>query len=203
MPPLFFYIFAVLAVAGAVALVCFRNPVSSAMSMVVSFIGLAAMFVGLNAYFVGVIQILVYAGAIMVLFLFIIMLLDLKVEKNIKIRTPIIAAGFVIPALFLVQLLGVLQKTPAEEGQPLALKAAAAEFHQDGKEPAEQTRIYQALADEESPSLPDVHLIGNTLFNRYNFPLQIVGVLLLVATVGVVALSKKGATDRRQDANSK
>ena len=77
MSPLFFYIFTVLAVAGAVALVCFRNPVSSAMSMVVSFIGLAALFVGLNAYFVGVIQILVYAGAIMVLFLFIIMNADL------------------------------------------------------------------------------------------------------------------------------
>ena len=52
------------------------------MSMVASFIGFAALFIGLNAYFVGIIQILVYAGAIMVLFLFIIMLLDLKVEAN-------------------------------------------------------------------------------------------------------------------------
>ena len=53
------------------------------MSMVASFLGLAALFIGLNAYFVGIIQILVYTGAIMVLFLFIIMLLDLKNEEKI------------------------------------------------------------------------------------------------------------------------
>ena len=76
--PFFFYAFATLAVIGAISLICFRNPVNSAISMVASFLGLAALFVGLNAYFVGIIQILVYAGAIMVLFLFIIMLLDLK-----------------------------------------------------------------------------------------------------------------------------
>ena len=72
--PVFFYAFAAVSVIGAIALVCFRNPVSSAISMVGSFVGLAALFIGLNAYFVGIIQILVYAGAIMVLFLFIIML---------------------------------------------------------------------------------------------------------------------------------
>ena len=81
MPQLLFYLFATLAVLGGLALVAFRNPVSSAMSMVVSFVGLAGLFVGLNAYFVGVIQILVYAGAIVVLFLFIIMLLDIRAES--------------------------------------------------------------------------------------------------------------------------
>ena len=57
-----------------------RNPVASALSLVVCFLALAALFVSLDAYFIGVIQILVYAGAVMVLFLFIIMLLDLKAE---------------------------------------------------------------------------------------------------------------------------
>ena len=58
-----------------------RNPVASALSLVVSFLALAALYVSLDAYFIGVIQILVYAGAVMVLFLFIIMLLDLKAES--------------------------------------------------------------------------------------------------------------------------
>ena len=79
---IFFYSFSGLAVIGAIALVLFQNPVNSAMSMVAAFVGLAALFIGLNAYFVGIIQILVYAGAIMVLFLFIIMLLDLQAAER-------------------------------------------------------------------------------------------------------------------------
>lgn len=184
MSPLFFYIFTALAVAGAVALVCFRNPVSSAMSMVASFIGLAALFVGLNAYFVGVIQILVYAGAIMVLFVFIIMLLDIKAAQRVQHPLPAIIAALVIPAVFIVQLLGVLQQTPSAEAGPLAFREAAEHFEKGSV-------IHDSLADPERPSLPDVHLVGRTLFQRYNFPLQVVGVLLLVATVGVVALSRK------------
>ena len=78
METLAFYFFALLAVTGGILLVTFRNPVSSALSMVLSFVGLAGLFIGLNAYFVGIVQVLVYAGAIMVLFIFIIMLLDLN-----------------------------------------------------------------------------------------------------------------------------
>ncbi len=63
-----------------------RNPVASALSLVVSFLGLAALFMGLDAFFIGIIQVLVYAGAVMVLFLFIIMLLDLRAEERRKIN---------------------------------------------------------------------------------------------------------------------
>jgi NADH-quinone oxidoreductase subunit J len=185
--PLFFYLFSALAVTGAIALVAFRNPVSSAMSMVVSFIGLAALFILLNAYFVGILQILVYAGAIMVLFLFIIMLLDVKLEERVRIRPAILAAGVMVPILFMIQLTGVLQKTPDEANPPLDLQGAAKHFE---NRPAIQQNL-------ENESLPDVHLVGNALFTRYNFPLQVVGVLLLVATVGVVTLSKKGSAPRQ------
>ena len=70
-----------------------RNPVASALSLVVSFLALAALYVSLDAYFIGVIQILVYAGAVMVLFLFIIMLLDLKAEsrRRMSIFRPSVA----------------------------------------------------------------------------------------------------------------
>jgi len=186
MPSLAFYLFSAIAVAGAVCLVSFRNPVSSAMAMTASFLGLAALFVGLNAYFVGIIQILVYAGAIMVLFLFIIMLLDLKSEERSKPQPLMLAACLVIPILFLVQLTGVLQSSKDEPHKPLDLVASAKHFETEGQE----TIIHQNLAKEE---LPDVHLIGLTLFTRYNFPLQVVGVLLLVATIGVVSLSKRGS----------
>jgi NADH-quinone oxidoreductase subunit J len=74
MSPFLFWIFALLMLIFGVAVVINRNPVASALSLVVSFLGLAALFMSLDAYFIGIIQVLVYAGAVMVLFLFIIML---------------------------------------------------------------------------------------------------------------------------------
>ncbi len=71
-----------------------RNPVASALSLVVCFLALASLYVSLDAYFIGVIQILVYAGAVMVLFLFIIMLLDLKAEIRRRVNLPALCGGF-------------------------------------------------------------------------------------------------------------
>lgn len=175
---------------GGLMVVFMRNPVSSALSMVLSFLGLAGIFIGLNAYFVGILQILVYAGAIMVLFIFIIMLLDLKKEESHPRKGIAISAGVLIPALLIIQLAGVLM---TDQRSPLApelkLEAAAKDY-----EP--ESVIAQKLA---SGSLPDVHLIGQKLFTDYNFPLQVIAVLLLVATVGCVALSKKSPTPKSSD----
>ena len=196
----FFYAFATLAVIGAISLICFRNPVNSAISMVASFLGLAALFIGLNAYFVGIIQILVYAGAIMVLFLFIIMLLDLKAPTEPRRSNPfMLAGGLLIALLFVAQLSTILPQVPDRKPEPLALEEAASDFYDHDRNPDEQSEIYNSLS---KGSLPDVNLIGLTMFGHendngsirtpgYNFPLQITGVLLLVATVGVVALSLK------------
>ena len=82
MSPLLFWTFSLLMLVFGVAVVINRNPVASALSLVVSFLGLAALFMSLDAYFIGIIQVLVYAGAVMVLFLFIIMLLDLRAEEG-------------------------------------------------------------------------------------------------------------------------
>lgn len=183
---LIFWAFSILTLAGGIAVICFRNPVSSALSVVVSFVGLAGLFVTLSGFFVAIIQILVYTGAIMVLFLFIIMLLDLKSEqRRIKSFTGI-AAGFTLLIAFVIQLLGVLLHHPNKQVPNLdkaALANAAGQFPNGSK-------IAESLSEG---SLPDVHLIGHTLFTEYNLPLQILGILLLVATVGTVVLSKKQA----------
>ena len=190
MPSPFFYIFAAMMLIGGLMVVFMRNPVSSALSMVLSFLGLAGIFIGLNAYFVGILQILVYAGAIMVLFIFIIMLLDLKKEESHPRKGIAIAAGVLIPALFIIQLAGVLMTDQRSPLAPeLALEAAAKDY-----EP--ESVIAQKLANG---SLPDVHLIGQKLFTDYNFPLQVIAVLLLVATVGCVALSKKSPASKSSD----
>ncbi len=186
MPSYLFWLFATIMLIGGTAVIAFRNPVSSALSVVTCFVGLTGLFIGLSAFFVGVIQILVYTGAVMVLFVFIIMLLDLRDEaKPAKPLLPIIA-GIGLVAGFLVQLIGILSRSPNKMAPPLdrpTLMAAAADF------PA--TSKIATILDQGK--LPDVHLIGHTLFTGYNLPLQILGVLLLVATVGVVVLSKRQA----------
>lgn len=184
MPSYLFWLFATVMLIGGTAVVAFRNPVSSALSVVTCFVGLAGLFIGLSAFFVGVIQILVYTGAVMVLFIFIIMLLDLKDETKRANNLAPIAAGLSLVIIFVVQLIGVLSRTPNKSAPALdqATLAAAASGY-TGK-------IAESLT---AGKLPDVHLIGYTLFTQYNFPLQIVGVLLLVATIGVVVLSNKTA----------
>jgi len=186
MPSYLFWLFSTVMLIGGTAVIAFRNPVSSALSVVTCFVGLAGLFIGLSAFFVGVIQILVYTGAVMVLFLFIIMLLDLKDEdKPAKPMLPIVA-GIGLVAAFMVQLLGILGGSPNKTAPLLnetTLASAAKGFDKGGK-------IATTL---HAGKLPDVHLIGHTLFTEYNFPLQVLGVLLLVATVGVVVLSKRQA----------
>jgi NADH-quinone oxidoreductase subunit J len=187
MPSPFFYIFAAMMLSGGLMVIFMRNPVSSALSMVLSFLGLAGIFIGLNAYFVGILQILVYAGAIMVLFIFIIMLLDVKDEESHPRKGLAITAGVLIPVALIIQLAGVIltdDKSPS--APPLTLEAAAADYKQESV-------IHKKLSNG---SLPDVHLIGRKLFTEYNFPLQVIAVLLLVATVGCVALSKKSSAPK-------
>ncbi|PYK04971.1 MAG: NADH-quinone oxidoreductase subunit J, partial [Verrucomicrobia bacterium] len=93
MPPFLFWVFALLMLIFGVAVVINRNPVASALSLVVSFLGLAALFMSLDAYFIGIIQVLVYAGAVMVLFLFIIMLLDLRAEERRRVNWLTLSGG--------------------------------------------------------------------------------------------------------------
>ena len=164
MSPILFYLFAAMTLVFAIAVVANRNPVASALSLVVSFLGLAALFVGLDAYFIAVIQVLVYAGAVMVLFLFIIMLLNIQAEKRRKINLPAYAGGGLVTAAFVAQLWFVLQKYDLGK----TAFAPLAEKHVD-----------------------DVRNVGNTLFSTHNLPFQVIGVLILVATIGVVVLSKR------------
>jgi NADH-quinone oxidoreductase subunit J len=164
-----FWAFAALMLAFGLGVVFLRSPVSSAMCLVMSFIGLASLFFLLDAFFIGIIQILVYAGAVMVLFLFIIMLLDLKAEKRRRLNLPATIGGLVVFTGFLAILFKVLRSGAVGTMTDFAATKPAL----------------------TGPAVTDVKAIGVTLFSFFNLPFQIVGVLLLVATIGVVVLSKK------------
>src|SRR6476619_6015962 len=129
MPPFLFWLFA--------AFMLNRNPIASALSLVVCFLGLSALFISLDAFFIGIIQVLVYAGAVMVLFLFIIMLLDLRVETRRKVNIVATVGGSIVALAFFLQVYSVI-------GQLSAAK-----------------KPFPALGSQE---IDDVHGIGLLLF---------------------------------------
>ena len=190
MPTYLFWLFSGVMLIGGVAVIALRNPVASALAAVCCFAGVAGLFIGLSAFFVGVIQILVYTGAVMVLFLFIIMLLDLKTEVKRTIPIAPVLAGLGLVVAFVGQLLSVLSRTP-NIAAPALDSAALAEASNTLVASGAITASGKIATALNAGSLPDVHLIGHTLFTAYNLPLQIIGVILLVATVGCVVLSKK------------
>ena len=164
MPAFLFWIFASMMLVFGAGVIINRNPVASALNLVVSFLGLAALFISLNAYFIGIIQVLVYAGAVMVLFLFIIMLLDLRGEELRRVNWIAFCGGSIVALALLIQIFSIIARF----------------------KPAGQT--FPPLAKSTTD---DVHHIGILLFSNFNLPFQIIGVLVLVATIGVVVLSKR------------
>ncbi len=138
-----------------------RNPVTSAMFLVLCIVSMAGLFVLLNAFFLAAVQILVYAGAVMVLFLFVIMLLDLKEEeaRRIKVFRGVLAFLAVGSVAAMVLRLVWSSKGTIGTASP-------------------------TLVGATKP-------LGQLLFTQYLLPFEILSVLLLVAMVGVILLSKK------------
>jgi NADH-quinone oxidoreductase subunit J len=160
-----FYIFAFLTLVFGFLVVAnpfSRNPVTSAMFLVLTIVSLAGLFVLLHAFFLAAVQVLVYAGAVMVLFLFVIMLLDLKAEERRKIKV-VSALGGILAAGSILVLFGW---ACAAKPSPL---------------PFAQTPTLEGSTFE----------LGKKLFSEFALPFEIVSVILLVAMVGVVLLSKK------------
>lgn len=136
-----------------------RNPVTSAMFLVLTIISMSGLFVLLHAFFLAAVQIIVYAGAVLVLFVFVIMLLDLKEEQRRKIKM----FGFVLGIIAVAGVVAAFLKSLSSLNPP-----------------------------SEVPRLEgDTSALGHLLFNNYTLPFEVVSVLLLVAMVGVILLSKK------------
>jgi NADH-quinone oxidoreductase subunit J len=167
-----FYIFAAVAIGGGIGVVTARNPVASLLFMVTALASIAGVYVLLEAHFLAAIQIMVYAGAIMVLFLFVIMLLNLGHDYQRDLRGGLWAIlAFVVAggiAGFLARQLGGAESAPF-------LASASGEA------------AIRALLDEQGA----VGAIAQPLFTDYLVAFEITGILLLVAIIGAVALAKR------------
>jgi NADH-quinone oxidoreductase subunit J len=159
-----FYLFAALTLlCGALVIAnpCTRNPVTSAMFLVLTIVSMAGLFVLLHAFFLAAVQILVYAGAVMVLFLFVIMLLDLKEEERRKIKAGMGLLGVASAGAIALVMIAVIRRSNVGVG----LKPP----YVDGATIA----------------------LGRKLFIEYTLPFELISLVLLVAVMGAVLLSKK------------
>jgi NADH-quinone oxidoreductase subunit J len=182
-----FFVFATLSVGGGLLMVFSRHPVSAALFMIVSLVGVAALFVLLEAFFLAILQVLVYAGAVMVLFLFIIMLLDVGPQGGKASRVKVFSA---IVGLILV---GSLICLMLQIGQGAEVDDANQSF--DWPELTEG-----ATSNGNNLTFsPSAKSFGFGLLAKYMLPLQVSGFLLLAAMVGVIILSKKSSQQPEQE----
>ena len=167
--PVVFYVFASLAIAFSLLVVLKKNPVSSAFSLVMVFFCFAGIYAGLQAHLIAAMQVLVYAGAIMVLFIFVIMLLNADEPTFDLVKTnPVIKISAALFTLILLACFIVaFKKSPAPEIQAVHTEAAIQSVGGNSK------------------------AIAQLIFSKYILPFELTSVLLLVGIVGAVALAKR------------
>ncbi|MGO4622906.1 NADH-quinone oxidoreductase subunit J [Ensifer sp. 2TAB8] len=159
----FFLLFAAGAVITALTVVMARNPVHSALALMACFLQISAIFVLLEAPLLAVVQIFVYVGAIMVLFLFVIMMIDVR-EAVLQRFLP----GGNLPALVLLVLLGIEMAVLVLWSNRLSVGEPAA-----------------------APEGDKIRQLGTTLFTDYLLPFEVASVILLAALVGAIVLARK------------
>jgi NADH-quinone oxidoreductase subunit J len=161
---LFFYFSAVI-VTTAIGVIASRKPVNSALALLVMFFHVAGLFVLLDAEFIAAVQIIVYAGAILVLYLFVVMLLNVRAEERYHRQG---AVSLVIGLAILVEAVLILNRTGFADRFPPSAPPGAA----------------SALGNTEA--------IGRVLYTTYLFPFEVASLILLVAMIGAILLAKKG-----------
>ena len=167
-----FYFAAIVAIGSAVLMILQRNPVASVLYFLVSLVAQAILYVQLKALFLGALLIIIYAGAIMVLFLFVVMLLNLRGERfEGEKRGFGWATKFLIPVLLFFEIVTIIKQMvfPSEI-------------------------VYKAASNFGS-----VEMVASKLFREYLFPFELTSVLLLVAIVAAVVAAKKERKDEGEE----
>ena len=169
---LLFYLFGAIAVGASLLVVLGRNPMHSVLLLIVSFAALAGLYIGLEAPFAAVVQIIIYAGAIMVLFLFVVMLLNAHREDDAAPPAGVTAgplrAGGALAVLLVAELAWALTRA-ARGGEDLLASGP-------GADPA---------------ALQSVRSLGNVLFTEYSLAFEVTSILIIVAMVGAVVLARR------------
>jgi NADH-quinone oxidoreductase subunit J len=194
---LLFWLFALVSVAGAIFVISRRNLIAAVMGMVGSFLGIAALYMMLYAQFLAVIQMLVYAGAIMVLFVFVVMILNRPEDEPVA---PAGRAGQVLGGLAILYLISRLCAMLAHVEPPNAAVAMNApaplpeqcvEWRRDDTVPRNKGEpAPEICVRSERPDWGSITAVGTDLFGPGVFPFEAISILLLVAVVGAIAIAR-------------
>jgi NADH-quinone oxidoreductase subunit J len=160
----FFFYFACVIVVTSLLVVALRNPVYSALSLLIMFFHVAGLYVTLHAEFLAAVQVIVYAGAILVLYLFVVMLLNVKGEERYHAQFPI---GALLGMTILTEVLILTVHRFSETSTPI--------------EPSLQGHAVEG----------NTETIGEALYSTYLFPFEVASLILLVAMIGAIILAKK------------
>jgi len=161
-----FWFFSIVGIGGAIGLLLNRNPVYAALCLILNFFSIAGLYLSLNAEFLALIQIIVYAGAIMVLFLFVIMLLNLSDEEGLRRFDSKRGIAFIIGLAFLAEMFYVLRGFAGDN------------------------RV------EGAYEYGGVKAIGQELMTNYIFPFEMISVILIAALIGAIAVARKYQYDK-------
>src|SRR5271169_5553674 len=162
---LFFYLFAGLCVASAFMVIAAKNPVHSVLFLILAFVNASGLFVLMGAEFLAMILIVVYVGAVAVLFLFVVMMLDVDFAELKQGALQYLPIGMLIGGIFLAELLLVVGAWVIGPGVP------------------------QAITAPISAKVPNIEAIGLVLYTRYAYFFEAAGLILLVAMIGAIVLT--------------
>ena len=165
MTTLLFYIFSCLTVLGALLVITAKNPVNSILALIATFFFITCHYMLLNAQFLGIVNMIVYAGAVMVLFLFVIMLLNLNKDTEPQHSIYIKVGGIVAAGMLMVTLLAAFKSTI--------------------------NITHNALAVVHTNQVGLLKNLGKVLFNDFLLPFELSSILFLSAIIGAVMLGKK------------
>jgi NADH-quinone oxidoreductase subunit J len=161
-----FYVFAVVLIAAAIGVITARNPVYSALSLVLCFVTSAAIWLLIEAEFLAIVLVLVYVGAVMVLFLFVVMMLDINVEEMRKGFTRYAWLGWITAAVVVFEIVGVV-----------AVRRLG----------VDATRGATPLPADYS----NTRELGELLYTKYVYPFELAALLLLVAIIAAIVLTMR------------
>ncbi|MGJ4969707.1 MULTISPECIES: NADH-quinone oxidoreductase subunit J [unclassified Bradyrhizobium] len=178
LPALFFYLFAAVCVASAVMVIVSKNPVHSVLYLILAFVNASGLFVLMGAEFLAMILVVVYVGAVAVLFLFVIMMLDVDFTELREGFLQYMPIGLVIGGIFLFELLLTVSYWVINPTTPKAITAAI------------------------PTNVTNTEALGLVLYTKYIHYFQLSGMILLVAMIGAIMLTlRHKASVKRQDIN--
>lgn len=171
-----FYIFALLLTVSGLKVITSRNPVASALFLVLAFFNAAAIWMLLEAEFLAILLVLVYVGAVMVLFLFVVMMLDINLDVLRRDFRRFVPMATVVGAIIVIETALILWHGYGATTTPVRDTAAAA-----------------ALG-----SMPNTRLIGRVIYSEYIFAFEVAGLVLLVAIIAAIALTARHLKTRKR-----